>query len=307
MSAALSSALPGCGMAREPLLVGASLWPGGASLRLAESHALLPSGCARLLDFPNPSMVLEAFRNGGLDAAVVTLDEALLLAAHDQSPRVVCVVDFSEGGSSLLARPPAAGLASLRGARIGVETEAGGAYLVAKVLERAGIGLDEVVFVPLPLDRHEDAYLERQVDALVSAEPMRSRLLGLGALELFSTKEMTGEVADVIVVRELQLASRRADVRQLMAVHFAARERLLADPRAAAQTLGPRAGLAPDSFGAALQGLRLPDPAENRRLFASGALAETMGRVSATLRTYRLLHAEVSGESLLDPSLVEEV
>nr|WP_281275372.1 ABC transporter substrate-binding protein [Azoarcus indigens] len=287
--------------------MGACPWPGTASLRLAESEALLPPACARLLDFPNASMVLAAFRNGSLDAAVVTLDEALLLAAHDQAPRLVCVVDFSEGASGLLTRPPAEGLGSLRGARVGVETEAGGAYLVAKALERAGIGLDEVVFVPLPLDRHEDAYLERRVDALVSAEPVRSRLLALGARELFSTREMAGELANVIVVRELQLASRRADVRCLIAGHFAGRERLLADPRAAAQALGPRAGLPPEAFSLALQGLRLPDPAENRRLFASGELAEVLGQVALTLHNYRLLHAQVPGESLLDSSLIEEV
>lgn len=307
MSAALPFTLSGCALTRDPLLVGASPWPGTASLRLAESQALLPPGSARLLDFPNASMVLAAFRNGNLDAAVVTLDEALLLAAHEQAPRLVCVVDFSEGAGSLLARPPAQGLGSLRGARIGVETEAGGAYLVAKTLERAGVGLDEVVFVPLPLDQQEDAYLERRVDALVSIEPVRSRLLALGALELFSTREMAGEFANVIVVRELQLASRRADVRQLIASHFAARERLLANPGAAALALGPRAGLAPEAFSVALQGVRLPDPAENRRLFSSGELASTLGRVALTLHNYRLLHAQVQGESLLDSSLVEEV
>lgn len=299
-------ALAGCQWHAGPLRIGANLWPGYASLRLAELSGGLDVELARVLDFPNSSMVLTAFRNGLIDAAALTLDEVLLLAANGQALRIVLVFDFSNGADVIIARAGLNSLADLQGRRIGVETEALGAYLVGRALDRVGLGLDRVEIVSLPLDHHETAFVAAEVDALVTFEPVRSRLLARGGRQLFSSAEIPGEIVDVLIVREGLLQERRRDLQSVVAAHFAGRAKALADPVAAAHLLGARAGAEPDDFGVALSLMHLPDAAENRRLLGDGpdSLVAALIRMQHAMLARGLIGAPLDPAGLLDPNLV---
>lgn len=297
----------GCAARPEPLRVGANLWPGYAPLRLATAHDGPAAEYGRVLDFPSTSMVLSAFRNGTIDGAALTLDETLLLAANGLEPRIVLVFDFSDGADAIVTAPEIARLESLRGRRIGVETEALGGYLVGRALEQAGLGLHEVNIVTVPLDRHEAAYAAREVDAVVTFEPVRSRLLAAGARELFSSRAIPGEIVDTLVVRKTVLQTRLHDLVALARSHFQSRAELLADPLAAAERLGGRAGMSPAAFGAALNLIQLPDIDANRALLTpgGGGLEPVLRRLQATMLTLEQLGAGPAVEALLAPTVVE--
>lgn len=297
----------GCAARPEPLRVGANLWPGYAPLRLATAHDGPAAEYGRVLDFPSTSMVLSAFRNGSIDAAALTLDEALLLAANGLEPRIVLVFDFSDGADAIVTAPEIARLESLRGRRIGVETEALGGYLVGRALEQAGLGLHEVDIVTVPVDRHEAAYAAREVDAVVTFEPVRSRLLAVGARELFSSRAIPGEIVDTLVVRDTLLRARERDLVALVRGHFEARAELLADPFAAAQRLGGRAGMSPEAFSGALSLMQLPDVDGNRHLLGAGegGLEPVLQRLQTTMQTLGQLTAGPAVRAMLAPTVVE--
>lgn len=299
----------GCALREDPLRIGANLWPGYSPLRLAVATGALAPEVAVVLDFPNSSMVLTAFRNGAVDAAALTLDEVVLLAANDQAPRVILVFDFSDGADVVIARGELRRLDGLRGKRIGVETEALGAYLVARALERVGLTLAEVDIVPLPVDRHEAAFESGQVDAVVTFEPVRSRLLAMGGRQLFSSSEIPGEVVDVLVVRAETLARRRADLQTVVNGYFGGRALALSQPDEAVRLLGPRAGAEPESYRAALALMNLPDAATNRRLLAGRGegLSATLERLAQTMVALRSIEQVPPLGHLLVPDLVNGV
>ncbi|MDO9598533.1 MAG: ABC transporter substrate-binding protein [Azoarcus sp.] len=298
--------LAGCTRPIEPLRFGANLWPGYAPLRLAAANGLIGPDRLRVLDFPSASMVLSAFRNGSIDAAGLTLDEALVLAANDQSPRIILVFDFSDGADVILAQPGITSIAELKGRRIGVETEALGAYMIGRALARVGLPLSEVELVSVPFDRHEASFTSRQIDALVTFDPVRTRLLAAGANEVFSSRSIPGEIVDVLVVRDSLLHSRRADLAALVAAHFTAREAMLADPSAAAARLGARLGLDANEFIAALERIRVPGLDENRRLLGAGAqgLMPVLMEMSAVMRALGLIDETPSLSDMLVPDLI---
>ena len=268
----LMCGLGGCEKPRLPLVIGANPWPGYEGLFIARDQGLVDEGRVRVLDFPSTGEVMRAFRNGTLDAAAVTLDEALSLRDTGEQVKVVLVFDISAGADALLARPPLNSLAALRGRRIGLEANTTSSLLLARALEKTGLAAADVTVVPLPLDAQQRALARGEVDAVATFEPVRSQLEQAGARVLFDSTAMPNEIVDVLLVRQSTLEARPDDLAVLIKAWGQAQQRLArAEPAVVVQG-GQRSGIAPDLFRHALQGMRLPDLPQNQALLASGGL-----------------------------------
>ncbi len=298
--AALAAA---CARPPQPLRVGSNVWPGYEPLFLARSLGLHRGQAIQLLEFSSASEVIRAYRDGLIDVAAVTADEALLASRGRTGDRVVLVCDFSAGADALLARRGIGSIAELRGKRLGVETTALGAYVLARALEHGGLTPSDVRVVSVPLALQVQALAAGTVDAVVTFEPQRTRLLAAGARSLFDSSQIPGEIVDVLLARGGLDAAQERSLRVLVASWFPARGQLQGQPAAAAR----REGLTPAEFVAALAALRLADRAENLGLLEDGAgnLAPTFRRLSRTLVQARLAGEELAPPAL-DPAYVRE-
>jgi NitT/TauT family transport system substrate-binding protein len=265
--------LGACQAPEPPLRVATSQWIGYQPLHLAEEHALFPADQIRLVSFSSNTETLRAFRNGNVEVATLTLDEALQLRDVGHDARVILVMDYSEGADSIVARPDIERLEDLRGRRVGVESTAATAYMLSRALEFAGLTADDIEVVHLPVSRQERAWLSGQVDALATYEPLRTRLLQQGARELFSSRQIPGEIVDVLVARARVIEERPEELARLVAAWFAAIDYLGNHPRDAADSMARHAGLSREGLAQALLGIHLPSQAENCRLFAQGGEA----------------------------------
>ena len=54
--------------------------------------------------------------------------------------------------------------------------------------------------VNLPPDRHRTAFLRRDVDAVVTGEPVRTQIVDLGGTELFSSASLPFELVGVVII-----------------------------------------------------------------------------------------------------------
>lgn len=296
--------LAGVAHAGPPLRLGTNVWPGYEPLYLAAHRENWESRLnVRLVEFASASEVLRAFRNGLLEAAALTLDEALQLLEAGLPVRVVLVLDVSHGGDVVLGRPELTGFRELRQRRVGVESGALGAFMLARALEIHGMTVSDVELVHLDGGSHESVYRDGTVDAVVTFEPMRTRLLSQGARVLFSSEQIPGEIVDVLVVRESLLATRETELRGVVAGWFRTLAHMDESPQAAAAFTATRLRISEAEVLASYRGLRLPDEAENRRML-TGQLQETLQRLSAVLHTHRLLHAPVDVGDLLTPALL---
>lgn len=258
--------LAGCGREPEALRIGTNVWLGYEPLYLARELGLFQAGSVRLVEYSSATQVMDAFEDGAIDAAALTLDEALLLRQSGMDVRIVLVMDVSDGADALLARPPLDSLAALKGRRVGVEDTAVGAYLLNAALQSARLRLQDVRLVPLQANEHGHAYRSASVDALVTFEPTRSQLLAEGARVLFDSRQIPGQIVDVLAVR---LGVEAAPLQSLLEAWFGALAYLGRQPQAAAAAMSRRLRLAPAQVQAALGLIRLPDRAENRHLLSS--------------------------------------
>ncbi|WP_293263629.1 ABC transporter substrate-binding protein [Oryzomicrobium sp.] len=298
--------LAGCDKPRLPLAVGANPWPGYEALFLARDQGLVSEAAVRVLDFPATGEVMRAFRNGTLDAAALTLDEALTLVGNGEAVKVVLVFDVSAGGDAVVAQPGLESLGALRGRRIGLEPNTTASLLLYRALNSAGLAAGDVTVVPLSLDKQQRALQRGEVDALATCEPVRSRLAAGGARVLYDSTAMPNEIVDVLVVRQAALDERPGDVAALVHGLGRAQQRLIGGDATVIAQGAHRSNLTPDQFRQALAGMILPDIEQNRRLLAPrGELDVQAGRLVAFMEQQGWLR-QAPAASVLDDRLVRD-
>lgn len=304
--------LLGAGCSRQeshPLRVGTNIWPGYEPFYVARHLGYLDANQARLVEFTSASQILRAFRNGAIDAACLTLDEALLLAQDAADVRLVLVLDISNGADAIMAKPEIADLRGLKGRRVGAETTALGAYVLMRALQSAGLTPQDVHIVPLEVSEHETAFKRGEVDAVVTFEPTRTKLRSFGARQIFDSRLIPGEIVDVLAVRSQYLQAHPQAVEHLLRGWYRALDYLKEKPQDAARIATARMGSTAEEFLASLDGLRLPDAKETRRLLTGQppALLKNAQMLADLMREHELLQKEVEVQSLFEPRAIDRV
>ena len=258
--------LAGCASAPARSDLATNVWPGYEPIYLANELGYLDPSVIRLRELPSSTTVLDAFRGGRIDIAALTLDEALRLEHDGIGIRIILVMDVSNGADVVMARPGVRSLADLRGKRIGVESGALGAYMLSRALGHAGLSPSDVTVISIPVDQHEQAYVSGAVDAVVTFEPVRTRLLSRGARVLFDSSQIPNEIFDVLVVRETVFDGSPTIVTDLTSAWYRALDYYHAHPEDALRRMAAREDVTPQAFLASLEGLKIPSQAEDDRL-----------------------------------------
>ena len=290
----------------EPLDIGTNVWPGYEPGYLAEAEGLFGDAPLRMRQFTSATEVLRAFRNEAIDVAALTLDEVLLLAQDGIDVVVILVADISAGADVIVARPGLADVSALAGQRVAVENTALGAYVLARALEMNGVDPSTVEILPMTVDESVSVYQEERADAVVTFDPFRTKLLELGARQVFSSAEIPGEVVDVLVTRRSTLEARGPALQRLVSGWLAAIQLLETSPERAGALIGQRLELTPEEALASFDGLTLPDAAQNRRLLAgtTPTLPVTAQRLQDLLVSKGLLREPGPLDGLADGRLI---
>lgn len=267
------------------LRVGTNVWIGYEPLHAWKERG----GRARsleLVEYVSATQVLRAFENREIDAAALTLDECLRLEAATHDVRLVAVTDYSHGGDALVAGGGRASLSQLEGARVGVEHTALGALMLTRALELGHLGAAQVTIVPLTVNEHERAWDAGVVDAVVTFEPVVSRLVAQGGRVLLSSVELHGEVVDVLVIRR-SLERQDSLTETLRAEWFAARDWAVADHQAFAKLAAPRLGVGVAAVESLVNGIEFPSREESERA-VGGGLRSTALKLAGLMRDRQL-------------------
>jgi len=300
--------LLGCDDTTEPLAVGTNVWPGYEPLYLAQTKGLLSQKDVHLVQYPSTSEVIRGFHNGAISAAAVTLDEALLMSANGLPIKIVLVLDSSNGGDVILGQANLARLEDLRGRKVGAEASALGAFVLCRAMELHGLDCrHDLTVVNLEVNEHESAFSAGAVDAVVTFEPVRTRLLAKRARLLFDSREIPNEIIDVMVVRSDVLDQRTDQVRALVKAWFAALDYMASKRADALAIMGQREQLSADEFNEALSGLQIPDRNENLAMIGGEqpTLTQTAPNLVRIMMQHGLLPNAPHIEGLVDPSVLK--
>jgi NitT/TauT family transport system substrate-binding protein len=301
--------LASCSQAEPHLRVGANVWPGYETLYLARSLGYYDNTPIRLVDYPSGTEEVRAYRNGEIEAAGISIDQALVLAATNPDVKIVVVMDFSNGGDVILGKPEIPNLQGLKSRPVGVESTALGAFIITRALEQKGMSPKDIKIVSLGVSEHERAFKDGKVDAVVTFGSARTKLLAAGAKQLFDSSQIPGEIVDVLIVREEVINKQPKALQALVDGRFRALDYLTKNPQDAASRIAPRTGVTPEQFLESLKGLSSPNLQENQKLLGKTdpSLLNGVKRLSQVMLENKLLPKAVNPAPLLDDQLVKQV
>ncbi len=292
---------------QNPIRVGTNVWPGYEPAYLAQDLGYFDSKQVKLSQFQSASESIRAFRNNAIDIVALTLDEALLLIQDGLDLKIILVSDISDGGDVIMAVSDIKTVSDLKGRRVGVESSALGAYVLARALEIHNVPFQDVELVHLTVDASEQAFQKGTIDAVVSFEPYRSRLKREGAVEIFSSREMPNEIVDILVVRSEFADQNAENISTFIKSWFKAVRYIKEQPLKASILIGKRLSLTPEEARRSFEGLILPDGPMNANLLSKGtpiSLIESAGKLEKVLLKHKLLNTRISLEGVFTDKYV---
>ncbi|WP_305633350.1 ABC transporter substrate-binding protein [Methyloversatilis sp.] len=310
MLLAVCMALAACGKPPElPLRVGLNPWLGYDPLVLARERGLIDPANLRVVELESSSESARQLRNGLLEAAGLTLAEAIELASSGVDIKVVAILSLSKGADAVVAQPGFADAAALKGARIGMENSALADVMLQRLLEAGALQRDALSLLRLPVVEHEAALMRGRVDAVITFEPVLSSLVSAGYRVLLDSASTPGEVVDVLVVRSESLSARPAQVRALLRAFEDGRLALLAQPDEAARTLAAGTDLDTVSYLQALENVRLLTLEDSTVLLHAVPDANmlALGQLVSDLKASQRIMAEPDWARLFDGSVAADV
>ncbi len=281
-----------------------NIWPGVEGLLLSPGVEQERDPHVNYVEMSWSSAAMGLFHRRVVDAIVVTPDELLRLGDEGARPRALAVLGVSHGSDAVLARPEIKTMEQLRGRRIGVEQRSAAEYLLVHALAAHDMVLSDVMVVPLNIAETEEAYDDRDVDAVVAADPWRVRLQDKGAVTLYDSRDMGLEMCRLLVTEERSMQTYANELRGIIADHFHYVSKLRdLEPANGLGAVLRREGLDVGQWHRVLEAIQFPVAEEQSRLLGSGkdGLEECLERIQRNMLQARLLKHSMDVRALLIP------
>lgn len=285
----LTQGLPGCtdSYSHKPLRVGVNSWVGYAPLFLGSNQQ--PDELFRIVQLGSTTEVMNGLRYGTLEAAALTLDETLMLASEGIPLTVVAVLDISHGGDAVLVKPDIDQLADLAGKTLAVEESAVGGIMLQNLLKRANLTKGDLNIHYCAFSAHIQCFME--ADALITFEPVRSRLIAEGARVVFDSSMIPDTIMDLLVIRADKHLQIQTGVQHLVQAQFNGLALMEKDIELVLPVLAAFSDTDTETYRQSLTLIELIDRVTNRQLLASDTpgLLPTIARIKQLMIDERLL------------------
>ncbi len=287
----------GCSNESDPLRIGSNRWLGYAPIYIADELGWTTLANTRLVEYASSNGVIRGMHNGLLDAALLTLDEAILLQSTDHDIEIVLITNISAGADVLYTRANVRHIHQLKGKRIAAEGGTLAAYFLSRILSKAQLSADDIQVVNLPLYMHAEALQNNSVDASINHASVHTQLGKAGLVPLFTSRDLPGEIIDVLAINR-QHSSPELHKR-MRALWFSSLETWLEHRSKTDPLAHKRLGLDAQSLPSTLNGIIMGDKALNKLYFEQGLLASRMEQMQSYMLDSGLQKKPINTNQLL--------
>lgn len=281
----------------QSLRIAHNSWPGYEPLPLAESEGLYQNLSVINYRVGSATEVIRAFEQDVVDVAAVTLDEAIVFQSKNKEPvYIIAVLDISHGGDVIIASRDIASIRDLKGKRVGLESSALGAFFISRAIDSVpGISLNQLKMVPMLYDQHFASFMADEVDAIVTFEPIKSKILRNKGHVIFDSSVIENEIIDVLITKKSTMDKKSAELKKFIAGYFKSLDYIKKYPEKSLSKMAEFENVSVSSFNKSLSGLRIPDKTENYNLLSgeSPAIKVTIDKLYVFLRKNKLISKNI--------------
>jgi len=229
-----------------------------------------------------------AFSRGDVEAIATTLPGAIAICREvpARCPSIVLVLDDSNGADQVVAASRWRSVAELKGQRVGLERSVLGEFMLLRAVQGKGLKLADF---KLRYDGPKALVSQLQrgvVDAIVTYAPHSDGLVADPRFRvLFSSRQIPGEVVDVLAVSPELLHRDSKLVAALVRTWWAARQLAAQEPQQATALMAQRQGVTPEQFLSSQRLIRYLDRNQQADLLAAdGPVQRTLQRLQRQMR-----------------------
>lgn len=293
----------------EPLRISVGVWPGYEPFYLARELGYYDDRPINLVETTFLQEENRAFLNGELDMFCTSLDATLELLETEANSRIFLILDVSNGADALLVQSEIDNIASLKGKKIGMQPSPLGRLLLIHALETVDLSIEDVELVNLEMVDQERPFQAKEIDAVVTYDPIRANLIASGAKVLFDSSQLSGKIVDVLVGRQSLISTHSQQIKILLEGWFNALDALAENPEESIKFMAKREGVSPEQFKQSLQGLRLISLKENQEIFnqTNTEFIEGMRRLSDFLKDSKVTKKAIDPVSILEGQILSKI
>lgn len=299
--------LTSCANHKEIIKVAISPWPGYEPLVLGVEKEFYEDIDVRIIRYATPSESFRALRDGIVDVACFTADEVLHYAEVRDTPKMFLVLDISNGGDAIVARPEIKSISDLKGKKVYIEHSALGNYVIKRSMDFAtDININDIQLSTVELGKHLEDYNRGKVDALVTYEPFLTELLNSGAHTLFDSSQIPQEIVDVMVTNNETLIKKQKSLQKLVDGWYKTLEYIKVNQKESIEKMSAYENISIEAFLQSYKKLIIPSRMQTIEMFKTedGSFFNALARLSELMLENGSLNKKINTKLLVEPYLV---
>ncbi|MBF0158867.1 MAG: ABC transporter substrate-binding protein [Magnetococcales bacterium] len=199
----------------SPLRIAINPWPGFADAFVAAEKGLFTKNgvTVQLVMQSEQRLSNRTYKDGDSDGLFAPLSDVIVLATQGVLSKTVYVVDYSQSGDVIVARPGVTSLADLKGGSISIDSVHSFSHIyVLRALQSHGVDENEVRFEIITAPRVLTALEQGLIDAGHTWQPTSSRAIAKGYHIISKAGDFPGIITDVLSFTAQTVADRPKDV-----------------------------------------------------------------------------------------------
>jgi NitT/TauT family transport system substrate-binding protein len=296
-----------------PLTSGTVDWIGYSGYYVALKQGLFAQAGLNNKDvvLKSPTDLITALLAKQIDIAWMTSADAILTSAQDPSLKIVYLVDYSDGADGILGRNITTPR-DLRGKVLARENLLAGKLLLQTYLKQGKLTESDLKIKELDFAAAATAFASKQVDLAVTFEPFLTKSAKQGGGKVIFSTKGTNLIADVLVVREKLLQTRKQEIQTYIKIIDKAVKLVNAGDLAALKIVGDKmGGVTVADVQEQLKGVKVFDLASNKAIgFEKSNPNSLIGNLDLTAKAavdFKMIPKPIKIESLYDDSIVKSL
>jgi NitT/TauT family transport system substrate-binding protein len=269
--------------------LGFSAWPGWFPWQVAKEEGIFTANKvgADLTWFDGYTESISALNASKIDANSQTLGDTISSAAAGADLVVVLTNDNSTGNDKIIVSDKIKSVKDLKGKKVAVEEGTVDHFLLLQGLQKNGMTIKDIQFVPLETGKAAAAFVAAQVDAVAVFAPFTTQALKRpGSKELFSSKDFPGAISDHLVFTRKFVNEHPDQVQAMVNSWFATLDTIKANPAKTAAIMAKRAGVSGEEYQQYANGTKIFTIEENLKALQPGTNMSSLPYAAAEMSKF---------------------
>ena len=251
---------------KKPIKIGLTVWPGYAYMFIADEKGMFKKNGVDVefvLSRDTPETTRLYFE-GEIDGYANPLAEAIVLNSEGKKTKVVFIIDYSDTGDVIVARPDINSIADLTNRTVSFEGVNTFSHLfVLVLLEKNGLSEGDVKFSNILAQDVPESIDKGIIDAGHTWEPAKTRALEKGYVIVGKAGDVPGIISDVLAFSSKIVEERPQDVKNVIKSMLEAREFYQVNKDEALEIMSRRMNMTMGDMLSGIEGADQPGLEEN--------------------------------------------